>query len=235
MPAKTYVMSLGGSLVAPSGGPDAKFLTRFKRVILKHIKAGDRFYLIVGGGKVCRHYIEALKDLGINDKDTHDYMGIFTTHFNAHYVSLAFGLDPHHKVVLKIENLPQDASLHITGAGLQPGQSSDAPSVKTALAIGSKTVINLSNISQVYTADPAVDDSAKPINQISWPDYLQIIPKTWTPGLSTPFDPVASNLAMDHDLTVAVLGPDIDNLDNYLNDKEFIGTVIKNNLEMING
>ena len=46
------VISLGGSLVAPVGGPDTEFISNFKEVILSQIEKGQRFYIIVGGGKV---------------------------------------------------------------------------------------------------------------------------------------------------------------------------------------
>jgi len=221
-----YVLSLGGSLVAPEGGPDAEFLDKFRKTIQTRIQTGDSFYIVVGGGRVCRDYIVALQELGITDNDTHDYMGIFTTHFNAHYVSLAFGLDPLGKVVLKPENVPTETDLHITGAGLQPGQSSDAPTVQTAIKVGATAVINLSNVAQVYTADPSDDSNATSLSNLSWSEYLDIIPTDWSPGLSTPFDPVASKLARDNGITVTILGPDLDNFQAYLDGDKFIGTVI---------
>lgn len=221
-----YVISLGGSLVVPHDYPDWQFLDRFRQIINLQIDKGNSFFLIVGGGKICRTYIEALRNLGVTDPVLQDYMGIFTTHFNAHYVSLAFGLDPKGKVVLKPENLPRDQALHVTGAGLQPGQSSDAPTVETALTVGATKVINLSNVAQVYSADPDTSPEARPFASLTWNEYLDIIPSEWVPGLSTPFDPVASELARKNSITVTILGPDLDNFESYLAGNEFLGTVI---------
>ena len=44
--AKTIVMSLGGSLIAPDD-LDINFLKKFRRVILDYIKSGNRVVLIL--------------------------------------------------------------------------------------------------------------------------------------------------------------------------------------------
>ena len=220
-----YVISLGGSLVAPESGPDWQFLQSFKNIITHPKHVDDVFYIIVGGGNPARQYQNALKELGCDDK-TLDHMGIFTTHLNAYYVSLAFNFPPEHKVVLKVERLLGDASLHITGAGLQPGQSSDTVAIQTAIQIQADKVVNLSNISQVYSADPNKDSSASPIDSLTWDEYLNIIPNVWEPGLSTPFDPVASKLAKNNNITVTILGNRLENFEAYLRGDDFIGSVI---------
>ena len=60
MPAKakeTIVISLGGSLVAP-GDIDIGFLKNFKHVLLKYL-GNNKFFVLVGGGKVCRVYLKS--------------------------------------------------------------------------------------------------------------------------------------------------------------------------------
>ena len=46
----TLVLSVGGSLVVPGGGIDAKFLKGFKKLIEAQVKKGWRFVIVVGGG-----------------------------------------------------------------------------------------------------------------------------------------------------------------------------------------
>ena len=221
------VISLGGSLVAPAAGPDAQFVQQFVNIIGERQIAGARFYIIVGGGKVCRHYQDALKSLGKSD-DELDYMGIYATHFNAHFVALAFGLDPEHKVVLKSENLTGKEVLHVTGAGLKPGQSSDAAAITTAVAVGASIVYNLSNVSHVYSADPDRESDARPYDHLDWSKYLELIPSEWNPGLSSPFDPIASRAADEHGIEVRVLGSNLENFAAALAGKNFTGTTISN-------
>ena len=226
----TFVISLGGSLVAPAGGPNTEFLAAFKSIIEDHISQGKRFYIIVGGGNPARQYQAALRELGASDKYL-DHVGIFATHMNAYYVALAFQFPPEHKVVLKIEKLRGDANLHITGAGLQPGQSSDTVAVNVATQIGAKTVINLSDIKQVYSSDPNVDSDAKPLGGLNWDEYISIIPDQWQPGLSTPFDPVASRLASARDIDVIVVGSDLKNFASCIDGDAFLGTIISNDYD----
>lgn len=224
--AKKFIISLGGSLIAGSEKPDWEFLKQFRDIIQAELDRGSAFFIIVGGGFPARTYQEALRALG-HDNDDLDYVGIFATHFNAHYVSLAFSMLAEHKVVLKIDNLNPDVPLHISGAGLKPGRSSDTAAVQAAIKVGAHAVINLSNIKQVYTADPNIDDNAKPLSELTWPQYLELIPNEWSPGLSTPFDPVASKLAQENDIKVTILGKDLDNFRSYLKDEPFLGTTIK--------
>ena len=81
----------------------------------------------------------------------------------------------------------------------------------------------------VYTDDPKKNPLAEKIEQISWEDYRKLIPKEWSPGLSSPFDPMASELAEKENIEVAIMnGQPLDHLSNYLEGKEFQGTIIKN-------
>lgn len=69
---------------------------------------------------------------------------------------------------------------------------------------------------------------ARPIERISWDDYLKLIGGKWMPGLRVPFDPVASKLAKKIGLKVIIChGHNFKNLDNILQGKEFVGTVIE--------
>lgn len=54
-----------------------------------------------------------------------------------------------------------------------------------------------------------------------------MIPEEWNPGLSTPFDPIASKMAEVEGMTVYILnGKNISNLEKCLNGEEFLGTKI---------
>jgi uridylate kinase len=88
-------------------------------------------------------------------------------------------------------------------------------------------VINLSNIQQVYTADPQKDPEAKPIDSISWPDFRGLVGDEWKPGKNVPFDPVASRRAAELGLKViCAAGRDLENLGKILRGEPFLGTTI---------
>jgi len=224
---ETVIISLGGSLVVPDL-PDPEFINTFKAVILEEVKKSRRFVIIVGGGKVCRHYQDALsKTIKANNTDL-DWIGIYSTRLNAELVRMSFEDLAESEIVLDPSKLSSFTKPIIVGAGWKPGWSTDFDAVMMAEQMGAKKIINLSNTDYVYDSDPKVNSNAKKIEQISWADYRKIIPAEWTySGLNTPFDPIASERAEKNGMTVMIMnGKPIDNLKNALNNEKFMGTVI---------
>lgn len=229
---ETIIISLGGSLVAPAstslGGPgeiDIGFLKNFKHSLEKYFKA-KRFFIIVGGGKIARLYQKALAEFGAKDFDK-DLIGINVTRLNAEIIRQLFGKlafseiikDPTKKIANK-----KDVSV---AGGWKPGWSTDYCSVMLAKNYGVKTIINLTNIDFVYDKDPKQFPDAKAIKEISWKDFKKIVGDKWTPGLSMPFDPRASKIAEKLKIKVAMInGKNLDRLEDFLNNKPFIGTII---------
>ena len=224
--SKTIVISLGGSLVVPDS-VNADFLKLFKSLVEKKIGEGYRFLVIVGGGKIARRYQEALaivrNDVGQNDLD---WMGIYTTQFNAQLVRLMFKDLAHELIVGDPYDVADINDSLIIGAGAVPGSSTDLGAVRAAENLGAKIVINLSNVDHVYDADPRKNPNAQKFDVLSWSQYRSFIPVEWQPGLSTPFDPIASKKAQELDIVVVIMNGDLKNLENYLDHKEFNGTTI---------
>ncbi len=50
------VISLGGSLISTKEGINIGYLRRFKKLIEAQLKIGQRIFLVVGGGAICREY-----------------------------------------------------------------------------------------------------------------------------------------------------------------------------------
>jgi uridylate kinase len=222
------VISLGGSLVVPSS-IDTDFLLRFKALIVEEIARGKRFVLIVGGGRTARNYIDAANAVTPIDNDDKDWLGIHSTRLNAHMLRAIFNEHAHPEIVTNPSEVPYFTSPLLIGAGYRPGNSTDFVAVKIAEKLGSTHVINLSNIEQVYTADPRTNPEATPIEKISWADYIALIPTEWSPGLSTPFDPIASRAAAAANITVSILnGADLSRLTACLHGEVFVGSTISN-------
>jgi len=224
--SKTIVVSLGGSLVVPDG-VDTDFLKTFKSLIEKKAAEGYRFLMIVGGGKICRRYQDALTE--VRDTATQedlDWLGIYTTQFNAQLVRLVFKDLAHEKIAGNPYDVADLESALIIGAGAVPGSSTDLGAVRAAENLGARVVINLSNIDHVYDADPRENPDAEKFDVLSWDQYRSFIPTEWQPGLSTPFDPIASKKAQKLGITVAIMNGDLKNLENYLDGNNFNGTTI---------
>ncbi len=224
---KTIIISVGGSLIVPDE-IDAQWLSSFKNLIENFIKKGFKFIIICGGGKTARKYQQAAKDLGELKRDDLDWLGIHSTRLNAHLLRTIFKKhanprvikDPTKKLVFKEKIL--------VAAGWKPGCSTDYDAVLFAKSLGSKKLVNLSNIEYVYDKDPKKFKDAKPIEKISWKSFRKIVGNKWDPGLNAPFDPIASRESEKLGLEVAIMnGKNLKNLENYLERKAFVGTVIK--------
>lgn len=225
--AETIVISLGGSLIIPDS-IDKDFLKSFKDLILSHVAQGKKFVIITGGGKICRRYQDAAKELANPSDEDLDWIGIASLKLNAELMRVIFGEYAHDRV---ISNLSTHFSFErpiIIGSAYEPGQSTDWDAVLAAKTVGAKKIINLSNIDYAYDKDPNKFPDAKRIETISWPEYRALIPKEWNPGLSTPFDPIASKMAEEEKMEVAIMnGKNISNLQKCLNGESFAGTQIK--------
>jgi uridylate kinase len=224
--SKTIVISLGGSLVVPST-VDTLFLSKLKVLVEKKISQGFRFLFIVGGGKICRAYQEALAEVRpTTTTEDLDWLGIYTTQFNAQLVRLVFKDDADQNIAGDPYDVGSITASIIIAAGARPGSSTDLGAIRAAEKLGAHHVINLSNISHVYDMDPRENPQAQKFETLSWQQYRSFIPTEWTPGLSTPFDPIAAKKAEELGITVAIMSGDLENFERYLDGQEFIGTVI---------
>ncbi len=225
-----FVLSLGGSLVVPEGGIDTDFLTKFHDFIRAQVSEHKRrFFIVVGGGVITRHYQKAastVRGQELTDTDA-DWLGVHATRLNAQLVRTVFQdiADPrvikHYEVILKIE-----APVAIA-AGWKPGWSTDYCAVTLCQDYGMREVINMTNVDQVYTKDPKKFPDAKPLSEISWSTYREMAGNQWSPGLNAPFDPIASKLAEQFAVTVKIVnGKNLDNLARALDNKAFVGTTI---------
>ncbi len=226
------VMSIGGSLIVPNGGIDTKFLTKLNAFIREQLanNPNRQFFLVIGGGRIARHYRDAGRDVIGHEltRDDLDWLGIHATKLNAHLVRTIFRDIAHPYIIKHYEIIRKAPEPVVVAAGWKPGWSTDYDAVLLCEDYGVKEIINLSNVEQVYDKDPKENPDAKPINRISWEEFRQLVGDEWIPGMNAPFDPVAAQKAEEGGIKVAVLsGHDFDNLRNYMEHKDFKGTVVE--------
>src|SRR6185369_15173764 len=125
------VISLGGSMLAPDL-PDPIFTKAFVELIKERVDQGRRFIIVTGGGKTCRNYQNALAAVRPVTSDENDWMGIYTTHFNAQFLRLAFGDIAHAEVATKYGTPITFTESVLIGAGEVPGHSTDFDAVLLA-------------------------------------------------------------------------------------------------------
>ena len=226
MDKNLIVISVGGSLIVPEK-IDTGFLKAFKNLILRYIKRGKRFVIICGGGRIARDYQKSAELVTNLTKGDIDWLGIHCTRLNAHLLRTIFYKQAHPKIIKNpLEKIDFKEKILIA-SGWKPGCSTDYDAVLIAEKLGIKKLVNLTNIDYVYDKDPRKFKDAKPLKNLSWKEFRNILPKKWDPGLNAPFDPIAAMEAEKLKLEVAIInGKNLKNFDNYLEDKEFIGTKV---------
>lgn len=214
-------------------GIDTAFLKKFRRFLTGEIQNRQRFIVIAGGGKTARIYQKAASQISKATPDNLDWIGIAATRLNAQLLRTIFVKEAHAVVIdhnlseNEVKQLRAKRKKLFIASGWKPGQSTDHVAVRLAQKFGAQEVINASNISFVFDKDPKKYKDAKPIREITWKEYRKLIPRKWSPGLSSPFDPVAARLAEKIKLKVKILeGFDLQNLKRAIEGKEFTGTII---------
>lgn len=227
------IISVGGSLIVPRNYVDTVFIWNFRETILKIVnKKNRRFIIVCGGGQIARDYQNVLKGIDPNATDSQlDWIGIQATRLNAQLIASIFGETSDQSVIINPnEKISTNKSIVVAG-GWKSGCSTDYVTVLLARNVGARRVINLTNTDGVYDTDPNGENGkkAKMFKNISWNNYLAMIPKKWVPGLSSPFDPVASRKAQEMGLEVVVVnGKNFKNLELCLSSCCFKGTMINN-------
>lgn len=224
------IFSFGGSLLFSRKKIDKLnlvFLKKFRDLIIKELKKKKCVFLIVGGGAAARFWQrEALKFGRVSNRDL-DLLGIKATWQNSEFLRVLFKNFAWPKILTDYsKKIPVKRGKVIIGGGFQPGFSTDYDSVLVAKKLKVKRIYNLSDIDFIYTRDPRIP-GAKPLKEITWPEYFALMQKKWSPGMHLPFDPKASRLAWQLGLEVIFLnGFRLKNLENCLLGKKFKGTII---------
>src|SRR6056297_1901057 len=225
MEGKIYSISLGGSLLMNSKMEfNLDFIREFKNLIKNRVEAGDKFIFTVGGGKTARFYQTAGRGLGFNQEQL-DRLGVKSTYVNAELVRLA--LEVEDEVYYSPEDLPKELSKSIyICSGWKPGWSTDYVATFAANHIKSKYVVNLSNTDYIYDSDPDENPEAQKLEKLTWVGYHKMIGVSeWSPGIHVPFDPIASRLAMENNMTLFYLnGHDLNNLKKFFDGEDFVGS-----------
>ncbi|MBI4089273.1 MAG: UMP kinase [Candidatus Levybacteria bacterium] len=226
------VISVGGSLVAPSGGIDTQFLIKFNKFIRARLaeNRNRQFFLVVGGGETARRYRNVARDVIGHEltRDDLDWLGIHATRLNAHLMRTIFRDIAHFYILKHYEIIRKVTEPVVVAAGWKPGWSTDFDAVLLCEDYDIKTIINLSNIDRVYNKDPNRFKDATPYDHIDWNNFRKIVGDEWVPGMNAPFDPVAAQKAQDLGVKVIVMnGANFENLESYFKGKKFVGTIIE--------
>jgi len=226
--SKTIVISLGGSIISPKVGEiNINLLKNFRKLILKFLKKRFKFIIIVGGGKTCRLYQSAASKIVKLPDEDRDWLGIHTTRLNAHLLRTVFRKVAYPVILDEPKKPVKNNWQLLIAAGWRPGRSTDYIAVLLARRFKVKEIINAGDVPFVYNKDPDKYKTAKAFKKISWREFRKIVGSRWSPGLSTPFDPIAAKLAEKLKIRVFIIkGTEIKNFEKVLLGEKFQGTTI---------
>jgi uridylate kinase len=224
----TIVLSIGGSILAPEN-IDIDFIRSLAALFKKHCN-DNKFYIVVGGGRLARKYINIARTLGANEILL-DEIGISSTRLNAQLLISALDEFVFPKPALTIEEAlvhGKDFPMVVMG-GTHPGHTTDAVAMMLAEYINADKFINATSVDGVYTADPAIEKDAKKLDRLT-PDKLIEITFT-SPHQAGPhivIDPLAARIIKRSKITAYVLdGRDLTALENAIIGKQFVGSIIE--------
>lgn len=227
MKKEVRVLSLGGSLIIPNE-INLPFLRAFRETIRKNTKK-FKFVIVCGGGSVARKYIHALAEEKQNFY-IQSLAGISATRINARFMSYFFGIDPEKGIphdMKSVKNLLLKNDVVFCGAlRYAPDQTSDSTAVRLARYLKTN-FINLTNVKGLYDKNPKEYKNAKFIPRATIQEFNDLVMKIESkPGMHAPVDHSAMKVIRNNKIRTYILGDDARQLDNLLNKRDFIGTVI---------
>lgn len=167
------VAAIGGSIIIKDY--DYKKFQEYAEV-LKKLAEEHEIFVVVGGGKPAREYIQVVRDLDCGEAKCDD-IGIEVTRINAKLLLLALGNSSYQKVPHNFqEALEYSASGKIiVMGGTEPAHSTDAVSAILAEYVQADMLINLTSVDGMYTKDPNKYSDAELIEEITATEMLKFI------------------------------------------------------------
>lgn len=222
---ETIVISIGGSVLI-SDEIDPEFYKKLAELLNKLIKK-YKFFIVVGGGKIARKYIEFGRKLDLNEKIL-DNLGIRITRINAQLLSNILN-DSNKKIPETTDDALQMREKIIIMGGTKPGHSTDYVGAELASKINADKFIIATNVDGVYDEDPNKYSNAKQIKIITADELIKKYGVTWkSAGYNTVIDGPALKEIKEKNISTFVLnGKKLEELEKAILNKNFNGTIIK--------
>lgn len=225
---ENLVISIGGSILQPED-EDVNYIKSLSALLLKNIEDYN-FYIVIGGGKTARKYIQWGRSLGA-DESSLDDIGISSSRLNARLLIAGLGQNVYPKPAKNFDEAMSAGNHYpiVTMGGTHPGHTTDAVAAMLAEKLGSERFINATSVDGVYTADPNKDKEAKKIEKLGYDKLIEIVSKSENKaGPNVVIDPLAAKIIKRAELKTYVLeGNDLDCLENAISDQDFSGSLIE--------
>ena len=231
---KNIVIKLGGSLLFSDGGTiNSQKITEFCNIV-KSNKNYDSIVIVCGGGKVARHYIQAIRASTENEVLC-DLIGIDISRINSRLIIAEMKELAYPRVPKSFEELSVAMSSHkiVVMGGLQPGQSTTSVAITVAEYLKAEKLVILTDVDGIYDKDPNLHKDAKLLEKISYSSLQKLILETSdntqaSAGEYRIFDAVSLQILKRSELSVMVMsGKKLNQFSKFWNnEKEIVGTII---------
>ena len=221
----SIVISLGGSVLISDDVDSTYFqkLTNF----LKELSEQYKIYIIIGGGKTARTYINLGRKLNFNE-ETLDTFGIYITRVNARILTNLLNIS-NEKIPESTDEAKEINKKIVIMGGTTPGHSTDMVGAELAEKIGAKKFIIATNVDGVYNKDPNKYSDAKQIKEISIEKLINEYGTEWSSaGKNIVIDGPCLKIIKRAKIPTYVLnGKKLEELKKVINNENFNGTIIK--------
>ncbi|HIE30894.1 MAG TPA: UMP kinase [Methanosarcinales archaeon] len=217
------VLSVGGSVISHGQHRFAEYAR-----MLKSLSSDHTVFVVVGGGKIARDYIERARTFGA-DEAFCDAIGILVTRLNARLLIAALG-DAAYPVPPETQEDAVVAALFgriVVMGGTIPGHTTDAVAAILAEYARADLLINATATDGIYTKDPKKHPDAVKLDEIS-PEQLVglIAAERMGAGANLPLDMLAAKIIERSGIPAAVIdGSDPSNVLDASSGKQ-IGTYV---------
>ena len=218
------VITIGGSIIIKDHNYK-KFMDYAE--VLRDLTDENEIFVVVGGGKTARDYIEIARALGSSEALCDD-IGIEVTRLNAKLLIAALGDYAYPEVPQNFREALQFASTKkiVVMGGTEPAHSTDAVGSILAEFVGAELLINATSVNGLYNKDPNKYSDAKMYNEIKPSKMIDLIStKDIKAGTYEFFDMTAIQIIKRSRIKTVILnGGDANNIKTAINGK--IGTKI---------
>ncbi len=201
--SEVIVVKLTGKLFDEG---DRELFSSYIKVFREVVESSRRLIVVTGGGRLCRNYIELAERIGVRSLYVLDSVGIFVTRVNAYI--LAHLLQPFSNTIIpkdleELRAVYYQRPITVMG-GVTPGQSTIATALEAAEALGSSTVVYFTTVNYIYTNDPAIDASAKPLKEVRLKELKEFLKTRSLPGEYQLIDEVSAIIAERSRITIYI-------------------------------
>jgi uridylate kinase len=202
---ESVVVSLGGSVLVP-GEDDARYI-RELAALLVDLSHRLQLFVVTGGGRVARYYIETGRELKIPERIL-DEFGIEVTRMNARLLGAALRGRANREPARTYREAAALARRFriVLMAGTAPGHTTDRVSASLARHVRAARLVNATSVDGVFSADPRSHADAKLLSRIGFDDLVRLVGEGHpAAGPNVIFDPLAARVVARSRIPLAVV------------------------------